>query len=78
MIKDRKVFLKLSKLSKKWLINVSKEPNVLNTTLDNGGSLKHFFSVLVVFSVSSYSKNLKICKFKFNTKLRFVSCLFQY
>ena len=30
-------------MSKKCLINVSEEPNMINATLDNGRSLKHVF-----------------------------------
>ena len=33
--------LKIVQSEKKWLINVSKKPNMINVTLDNGTSLKH-------------------------------------
>ena len=50
---------------KKWLINVSDEPNMIQATLDNGRSLKHvFYTVFTVPSVSSYEKGRKYVKFK--------------
>ena len=39
MFKVRQVFWKLSKMRRKWLINVSEEPGMINTTPDNGRSL---------------------------------------
>ena len=48
-----------------WLINVSEEPDMINTTLDNGRSLKH--SVIVVrffFAFQDIRKSLKHVKFR--------------
>ena len=38
-----------SKLRKKWLINVSEEPDTINTTFDNGRSLRQFIIGLSLF-----------------------------
>ena len=57
--------LKLSKMSKKWLINVSEGPNMINATLDNGESLKHvcFFCVSCSFYFKLLEKVKKYVKF---------------
>ena len=49
MFKVRKVFCKFSKMRKKWLINVSEEPAMINTTLDNGRSLRQPFIGVSLF-----------------------------
>ena len=56
---------RLENLAKKWLINVSQEPDRRNAALDTGTSLKQ---ILIRFQfvpyVSSYLKELKCIKFK--------------
>ena len=62
MFKVRQAFSKLSKMSKKWLINVSEELDTIIATLSNGRSLKQiFFRSQLIPCVSSYYEKLKIC-----------------
>ena len=46
MFKVRQAFSKLTKMRKKWLINVSEERDMINATHDNGMSLKQ---ILIFF-----------------------------
>ena len=58
-------------MRKKWLINVSEEPDMINTTLDNGRSLRQLISVSLFLAFqairkvknmfNSYQHQIKIC-----------------
>ena len=55
-------------MRKKWLINVSEEPNMINTTLDNGRSLRQFIiGVSVFLAFQAIRKHLKYVKFSLTT-----------
>ena len=41
--------LKIFKNEEKWLINVSEEPDMINTTLDNGRSLRQLIIGVSLF-----------------------------
>ena len=43
--------LKIFEMRKKWLINVSEEPDMINTTLGNGKSLRQFIIGVTLFLV---------------------------
>ena len=50
---------------KKWLINVSKEPDMINTTLDNGSSLRQLIiGVNLFLAFQAIRKSLKYVKFR--------------
>ena len=49
MFKVSKVFLKFWEMRKKWLINVSGEPDMINTTLDNRRSLRQLIVGVSLF-----------------------------
>ena len=46
-------------MNKKWLINVSEEPNIINATLDNGMSLKHVFILCQSFQAINVEQEIK-------------------
>ena len=48
----------------KWLINVSEEPDMINTTLDNGRSLRQLITGISLFlAFQAIRKSLKYVKF---------------
>ena len=49
MFKVRLMFWKFSKMRKKWLINVSEEPDLINTTLDKRRSLRQLIIGVSLF-----------------------------
>ena len=58
-LKSDKCFENCPKMWKKWLINVSEEPDMINATHDNGRSLKQVFirvSWFLVFQAIRKSK----------------------
>ena len=61
-------------MSKKWLINVSEEPNMINATLDNGRSLKPIFIRCHLFLLfQAIRKSKKYVKFnKYQIKVSFM------
>ena len=61
-------------MSKKWLINVSEEPNMINATLGNGRSLKHVFIRCQLFLLfPAIRKGKKYVKFnKYQIKVCFI------
>ena len=77
MFKLRKAFGILSKMRKKWLNNMSEKPDMINTTLDNGRSLKQFLFGVSFSLCFKLSEKGKICSIQINTKSRFASCPFQ-
>ena len=49
-------------MREKWLINVSEEPDMINTTLENGRSLRQFIiGVSLFLAFLAIRKKLKIC-----------------
>ena len=53
---------------KKWLINVSEEPDMINTTLDNGRSFRQLIiGVSFFFAFQAIRKSLKYDKFRLIT-----------
>ena len=55
-------------MREKWLINVSEEPGMINTTLDNGRSLRQLiFGVSFFFAFQDIRKSLKYVKFRLTT-----------
>ena len=55
-------------MMKKWLINVSEEPDMINTTLDNGRSLRQLIiGVSFFFTFQAIRKSLKYVKFRLTT-----------
>ena len=61
MFKVRQVFWKLSEMRRKWLINVSEEPGMMNTTPDNRRSLRQLITEKFSWNQGS--------KFSFENKL---------
>ena len=52
-------------MSKKWLINVTEESDMINATLDNGRGLKkNLFGVSFFLRFKLLENNLKYVKFK--------------
>ena len=52
----------------KWLINVSEKPGMINTTLDNGRSLRQLIIGVSLFLVfQAIRKSLKYVKFRLTT-----------
>ena len=52
----------------KWLINVSEEPDMINTTLDNGRSLRQLIiNVSFFLAFQAIRKSLKYVKFRLTT-----------
>ena len=55
-------------MRKKWLINVSEEPDMINTTLDNRRSLRQLIvGVSFFLAFQAIRKSLKYVKFRFTT-----------
>ena len=55
-------------MRKKWLINVSDEPDMINTTLDNGRSLRQLIiGVSLLLAFQAIRKSLKYIKFRLTT-----------
>ena len=55
-------------MRKKWLINVSEEPDMINTTLDNGRSLGQLIiGVSFFLAFQAIRKSLKYVKFRLTT-----------
>ena len=55
-------------MRKKWLINVSEEPDMINTTLDYGRSLRQLIIGVKLFLASqAIRKSLKHAKFRLTT-----------
>ena len=55
-------------MRKKWFINVSQEPDMINTTLDNGRSLRQLIIGVSLFLVfQAIRKSLKFVKFRLKT-----------
>ena len=55
-------------MKKNWLINVSEEPNVTNTTLDNRRSLRQLIvGVSLLLAFQAIRKSLKYVKFRLTT-----------
>ena len=67
-INSDKCFEKFSKMTKKWFINVSEEPDMINTTLDNGRSLRQLIianiGVSFFFAFQAIRKRLQYVKFR--------------
>ena len=52
-------------MRKNWLINVSEEPDMTNTTTDNGRSLRQLIvGVSLFFAFQAIRKSLKYVKFR--------------
>ena len=52
-------------MRKKWLINVSEESDMINITLDNGGSLRQLIiGVSFFLAFQAIRKSLKYVKFR--------------
>ena len=55
-------------MREKWLINVSEELDMINTTLDNGRSLRQLIiGVSLFFAFQAIRKSLKYVKFRSTT-----------
>ena len=55
-------------MRKKWLINVSEEPDMINTTLDNGRSLRQvIIGVSMFLAFQAIRKSKKYVKFRLTT-----------
>ena len=55
-------------MRKNWLINVSEEPDMINTTLDNGRSLRQLIiSVSFFLAFQAIRKSIKYVKFRLKT-----------
>ena len=55
-------------MRKNWLINVSEEPDMTNTTLDNGRSLRPLIiGVSFFLAFQAIRKSLKYVKFRLTT-----------
>ena len=55
-------------MRKKWLINVSEEPDMINSTLDNGRSLRQLIIGISFFLASqAIRKSLKYVEFRLTT-----------
>ena len=55
-------------MKKNWLINVSKEPDMTNTTLDNRRSLRQLIiGVSLLLALQAIGKSLKYFKFRLTT-----------
>ena len=55
-------------MKKKWLINVSEEPDMINTTLDNGRSLRQLIiGVSFFLAFQAIKKSLEYVKFRLTT-----------
>ena len=55
-------------MKKTWLINVSEEPAIINTTLDNGRCLRQLVNGVSFFLVfQAVRKSLKYVKFRLTT-----------
>ena len=55
-------------MRKNWLINVSEEPDVINTTLDNGRSVRQLIiGVSFFLAFQAIRKSLKYVKFRLTT-----------
>ena len=55
-------------MRKKWLINVSEEPDMINTTLDNGRSLRQLIiGVSFFLAFQAIGKSSKCVKFRLTT-----------
>ena len=55
-------------MRKNWLINVSKEPDMTNTTLDNGKSLRQLIiGVSLLLAFLAIRKSEKYVKFRLTT-----------
>ena len=60
--------MKIFENEEKWLINVSEEPDMINTTLDNGRSLRQLIvSVSFFLAFQTVRKSLKYVKFRLAT-----------
>ena len=56
--------LEIFENEEKWLINVSQEPDMMNTTLDNRRSLRQFIiGVSLFLAFQAIRKSLKFVKF---------------
>ena len=65
-------------MKKKWLIRMSEEPDMINTTLDNRISLRQLIvgvSLFFAFQDIRKSKNMLNSD---KQKIKIASCLFQY
>ena len=52
-------------MRKKWLINVTEEPDTINTTIDNGRSLRQLIiGVKLFLAFQAIRKSLKYVKFR--------------
>ena len=55
-------------MRKRWLINVNEEPDMINTTPDNGRSLRQLITVVSLFlAFQAIRKRLKYAKFRLTT-----------
>ena len=60
--------MKIFENEEKWLINVSEEPDMINTTLDNGRSLRQLIiGVSLFLAFQAIRKSLKYVKFRLTT-----------
>ena len=60
--------LKIFKNEEKWLINVGEEPDMINTTLDNGRSLRQLvIGVSLFLAFQAIRKSLKYVKLRLTT-----------
>ena len=60
--------MKIFEDEEKWLINVSEEPDMINTTLDNGRSLRQLIIGASLFlAFQAIKKSLKYVKFRLTT-----------
>ena len=51
-------------MRKKWLINVTEEPDMINTTLDYGRSLRLIIGVSLFLAFQAIRKSKKYVKFR--------------
>ena len=60
--------MKIFENEEKWLINVSEEPDMMNTTLDNGKSLRQLIiGVSLFLAFQDNRESLKYVKFRLTT-----------
>ena len=60
--------MKIFENEEKWLINVSDEPDMINTTLDNERSLRQYIiGVSLLLAFQAIRKSLKYFKFRLTT-----------
>ena len=66
-------------MRKKWHINVNEEPDMINTTLDNGRSLRQLIiGVSFFFAFQAIRKSLKYVKFRLTTNQDLLQARFSF